>query len=383
MKSFYKLMILAFFMLFAQSCEEDEGSDALPEFDPPTITILSPDITNGELAPTVGETVTFDLSYTAPAGLSQVFVNETSIKKYDGSDQEATISYEYLVQNENPKEFIFTIEDAYGTKTSTSTVKIVPVPGEDLGFILLDFAGQSTASEDKEIVDWDIRKVTTFRASGSLVNTASVEVVHSQAQIFFAQANPEENGARVQKIIKQPASGFDNWGGWAHIIYNLKDIVPLDLIEALPQWDATESKLVKGTKVIKVDAYYDATVNPDFSWTDLLALTEVYNANPSLGYKIDLSLANYTKHATVEGGHDASGFYIGYSAYIPEPNKWVTLTFEMIDEGRVGNFFASGNAAAALPTEIDCIDIKPSPGYRAVDTNPLYFKNLRIVDAEE
>lgn len=382
MKSFYKLMFLASFMLFAQSCEEDEGGDALPEFDPPTITIAAPDITGGELTPTVGETIIFDLSYTAPAGLSQVFVNETSIKKYDGSDQEATISYEYLVQNEDTKEFVFTIEDAYGTTTSTSAVKVVPVPGEDLGFILLDFAGQSTASEDKEIVSWDIRKVTTFRASGSLANTASVEVVHSQAQIFFAQTNPEENGARVQKIIKQQAEDFDNWGGWAHIIYNLKEVVPVALIEALPQWDATENKLVGGTKVIEVDAYYDATVDPNFSWEDLLALTDIYNADPSLGYKIDLSLANYAKHATVENGHDAAGYYIGYSAYISEPNKWVTLTFEVVDEGRVSNFFASGNAAAALVSEIDCIDIKPSPGYIAVDTNPLYFKNLRIVDVE-
>lgn len=382
MKSFYKLMFLAFLMLFAQSCEEDERGDALPEFDPPTISIVSPDITGGELTPTVGETIIFDLGYSAPAGLSQVFVNETSIKKYDGSDQESTISYEYLVQNEDTKEFVFTIEDAYGTTTSTSAVKVVPVPGEDLGFILLDFAGQSTTSEDKEIVDWDKRKLTTFRASGSMANTASVEVVHSQAQIFFAQTNPEEGGARVQKIIKQPAEGYDNWGGWAHIIYNLKALVPVDLIEALPQWDATESKLIEGSKVIKVDAYYDATVDADFSWTDLLVLTDVYNSNPSLGYKIDLSLANYTKHATVEGGHDASGYYIGYSAYIPEPNKWVTLTFEMIDEGRVGNFYASGNAAAASANEIDCIDIKPSPGYAAEDTNPLYFKNLRIVDVE-
>lgn len=382
MKSLYKLMFLAFFMLFALSCEEDGGSDALPEFDPPTITILFPDLANGELTPTVGETVTFDLSYTAPAGLSQVFVNETSIKKYDGSDQEATISYEYLVQNEDSKEFVFTIEDAYGTTTATSPVKIVPVPGEDLGFILLDFAGQSTASEDKEIVDWDKRKLTTFRASGSLANTASVEVVHSQAQIFFAQANPEEGGARAQKIIKQPTADFDNWGGWAHIIYNLKGTVPVTLIDALPQWDAAESKRIEGSKVIKVDAYYDATVDPNFTWTDLLALTGVYNADPSLGYKIDLSLANYAKHATVESAHDASGYYIGYSAYIPEPNKWVTLTFEMIDEGRVGNFFASGSAAAASASEIDCIDIKPSPGYIAEDTNPLYFRNLRIVDVE-
>lgn len=51
MKSLYKLMFLAFFMLFALSCKEDGGSDALPEFDPPTITILSPDLANGEFTP--------------------------------------------------------------------------------------------------------------------------------------------------------------------------------------------------------------------------------------------------------------------------------------------------------------------------------------------
>src|SRR5699024_462114 len=157
--------------------------------------------------------------------------------------------------------------------------------------------------------------------------------------------------------------------------YGLKNPIPVEQINALPQGHADTNPLTQGTKVIKVEAYYDATVDPDLTWDNLLALTGIRNADPSMGYKVGLVLANYEKHANAQSGYDAGGYYIGYSAYIPEPNKWVTLTFNMVDEGRVSNFFASGSETAATASEIDCIDIKPAPGYNGEDKNPLYLRN--------
>lgn len=384
MKPLYRFIaFLISLALFSSGCEEDEGTAVQPEFDAPAISVISPDLSAGELTPTVGETVSFVLSFSADAGLSQVFVNETSIKKYDGSETQGELTYAFLVQKEEAKEFVFTIEDAYGTTTATSPVTVNPVPGVDLGYLLIDFAGRSSATEDKTVVDWDIRKMTTFNVSGSLTAIATAEVANSQAQLSFAQPNPVEGEmAKVHKIVKVPAEGFDNWGGWVHIMYGLKKPIPVGQINALPQWNAETNQLTQGTRVIKIDAYYDATVDPDFAWDDLLGLTEIWNADPSQGYKVDLVLANYEKHANAESGYDAAGYYISYAAYIPEPNKWVTLTFNMVDEGRMGNFFASGSETAATASEIDCIDIKPAAGYNGEDENPLYFKNLRIVEVE-
>lgn len=386
MKLFYNTIPLSiatlFFFLFT-ACQEDEGTAELPDFAPPSISIASPDLSTGELTPTVGETVGFNLNFTAEAGLSQIFVNGKSVKKYDGSTTQGELSYDFLVQDETPQNFIFTIEDAYANTTSTDEITVVPIPGEDLGFLLIDFSGASTSNETKTVMDWDVRKLTNFNVSGSLTSSASAEVVHSQSIVSFAQPNPAEGEeGKVHKITKAPADGFDNWGGWVHILYNLKTPIPTEQVEALPQWNAETNELTAGSKVIKVDAYYDATVDPDFSWENLIALTEVWNSDPSKGYKVDLILANYAKHANVESGYDASGYYIGYSAYIPEPNKWVTLTFNTVDLGRVSNFLASGSETAATVAEIDCIDIKPAPGYTSVDRNPLYLKNLRIMDVE-
>ena len=386
MKIFYKLFPLSialFSMLYFTGCDEDEGSNEIPTFEPPTISIALPDLAAGELSPSVGETVTFTLTFVAEAGLSQIFVNGVSVKKYDGSTNQDEFIYEYLVKDESQQNFIFTIEDAYGTTTSTVEVKVVPIPGADLGYLLVDFSGASTSGGSKTVVDYDVRRVTNFNVSGNLTSGASVEVANSQATLFFAQPNPANGeSGKVHKIIKAPAEGFDNWGGWVHILYNLKSTIPAEHINALPQWDAATNKLTPGSKVIKVDAYYDATVDPDFAWEDLISLGEVWNSDPTEGYKIDLILANYAKHANVEGGYDAAGFYIGYSAYITEPNKWVTLTFDAADIGRTSNFFAAGSETAATADEIDCIDIKPAAGYHGEDTNPLYLKNLRIMDDE-
>ena len=118
-------------------------------------------------------------------------------------------------------------------------------------------------------------------------------------------------------------------------------------------------------------------MDPEYSWEDLTATTDVWNSDPSQGYKIEVVLANYEEHADTESGYDNNGYFISYSAYLPEPNKWYTLTFETLNEDKVGKF---GGATAA---EVDAINVKPAPGYSGDYGNFLYIKNLRIEDVEE
>ena len=62
--------------------------------------------------------------------------------------------------------------------------------------------------------------------------------MNTQAQLYFAQDNPDtEDNAKVFKLEKVVPDGFDNWGGWAHIIFGLGNTIAEETISALPQWD--------------------------------------------------------------------------------------------------------------------------------------------------
>lgn len=378
MKKFNYLFFLTAFVALFTACQDD-GGDTPPEPDyaAPTITVTAPDLgADNELTPTVGETVTFTLSVAAEAGLSEVSMNGTTVKTYLANETEDQISVDYTVANEEVAELVFTVEDAEQETASTNTITITPVPAEDPSYVLLDLGGQSTGEEAKEVVGWDQRTLYFLDVATPHTTSATVEVAASQARLSFAQPNPEGSG-KVLQIVKQPMEGFDNWGGWVNVIFNLNNPIPQEEVLALPQYDMDANELTPGTKVIKVDVYYDDTVDPDYSWEDVISATDVWNADPSQGYKVDLTLANYELHANTESGYDNNGYYISYSAYIPEPNKWVTLTFDMVDEGRVGNFYS------VEASEVDAINLKPAPGYSGDDENPLYVKNIRIEDVEQ
>jgi hypothetical protein len=362
-------------------CKKDNGGEPVTEFAAPTITITSPSIPTDGLITEVGATTTFSINVTAEAGLSTVKMDDKNIKTYSGTETVDTLKHDFLPLEAEKTTLIFEVEDALG-KTSSVNVTVIVEEGVDLGYLLLDFAGSLTATTDKTVVDWDIRKVFTFNVNGSHVRSATAEVVNVQAQMSFEQSNPStEDNAKVVKIEKIITDDTrDNWGGWAHIIFNLGSMIPTDTISKLPTWDNDGSATVPGTKVVQVDAYYDATIDAGFTWDTLVALKDIWNADPGKGYKIDLALATYDPMGIAESGHDGA-FYMGYYAYISEPNKWVTLTFEMIDEGRTGSMYGQA-AEAPGPDAINCIKIIPSPGYVSVDSNPLYLKNLRIVDVE-
>lgn len=384
MKNFFYKIIMALAvigLLFVPSCKDDDGEDPTPEFAKPTIIITSPDIPDGGLNTEAGSIVSFTIKVEAEAGLSTLTVGTNVIKTFSGTETSEEVTYDYLALEAGALTLSFVVEDAQGEKASIDVLLNV-AEGEDLGYLLIDFAGDYTSTVEKIVVDWDVRQLYTFNVTGSHGTSATAEVVNSQAQLTFAQDNPDtEDNAKVFKIEKTVPEGFDNWGGWPHVIFGLGSIISEETINALPTWDNTNVATVPGTKVIKLDAYYDATIDPEFTWSQLLALTDIWGADPSQGYKLELALAAYDPMGIAEGGHDGP-MYIGYLAYINEPNKWVTLTFELADESRIGSFYGVTADPAPGPGQIDCVKILPSGGYIATDLNLLYIKNLRIVDVE-
>lgn len=379
MKKTYKLISLLLLpaTLFLTTACGEEGEE---EYDMPAISIASPAVPAGGIETTVGATVSFTIDVAAEAGLSSLTADGTTVKTFAGTETSEQVMYDYLALEEGNITLSFVVEDAMAQKTSLD-VALVVAAGEDLGYLLIDFAGESTASETKTIVDWDVRTLYTFNVSGSHGSSATAEIANNQGALSFAVDNPDAAaGGKVLKIEKIVEAGRDDWGGWAHLMFDLGSVIPQATIDALPTWDNTNTTLVPGTKVIKIDAYYDATVDGAFDWATLIALTDIWNADPSKGYKFDLALASYDPMGTAENGHDGS-FYIGYEAYLSAPNTWETLTFDAADLGRVGNFYGVAEEAPGSDV-IDCVKLMPSPGYSAADTNPVYLKNLRIVDVE-
>lgn len=378
------------------SCDDDDNDDPVdPVFADPTISVTVPE---GGLAPEVGTTVTITIELGAEAGLSGLFLNDGNIKSFAGTETTATETYDQLIANEDPITLTFKVEDAQGTQITAGVITINPIPGEDFGFLLVDFTGESSGSEVKTVVDWDSRTKWTMNVAGEIGTEATIENVAGQGKVAqFAADNPDPTEeAKVLKYTKADGeTSGGNWGGWTNLIIGLADKVPASEISALPTYDSANNALVAGTKVVAVDVYYDATVDTDFTWDDISnfeANGDIWNSDAAQGLKLDLVLGDYSIHGSAEVGYDNLGYYISYSSYIKEPNKWVTLKFELLDEGRTAFFYDNRNeenTSQSVGTDgVDCFNLKLSPGYDAlsggdnIDTNPIYFRNLRIIDNE-
>jgi len=153
------------------------------------------------------------------------------------------------------------------------------------------------------------------------------------------------------------------------MLFNLGTALPSEEVAALPSADSN-GEITTGTRVITLEAYYDATIDPAFGWSDLLAVEAPWNSDPTKGYKLDLGLLDYSAAST---GSDGSWvYYTNYSEYITEPNKWVTITFETKDTERFG-------APGITSDKVTGFALRPTPGYDG-SGNKLYLRNLKIVN---
>ncbi len=379
-KFFLMPMVISLFGIIF-SCGDD-SNDPEPVFAEPTLTISSPDasqVING----VEGETITFSLSVTAEAGLSSVKLNGSNIKTYTGTETSDDFTHDYVPSEIGEVSLLFEVEDIESSITSfTATLNI-----EKGQFLILDLGGDFTTSETKFFRDWDTRTVFTFDVTGTVTNQATVEIVATQAEVSFSVADPLDELTKVMQIVKIPdttITGITNWGGWPHIIYNLGTEIPKEEVDGLPTWDSDNLTQINNGKSLLLDAYYDDTADPDFNWDDLITVdTEPWGADPSLGYKVQLGIGKYggpDDNQLGFGGHNGEGYYIIYYAYIDKPNEWVTLEFK-VDENHISNFYPDYENSVSSD-EIDAVRILPSGGYEPWDSNPLYLKNLRIVDAE-
>ncbi len=381
-------MILAFTFF---GCNKDDDNTPV-DFSAPTISISSPTIPADGLEIEIGATETITLSVNAEAGLNELTVDGTSIKTFGGSVVTGTADYQISPSALGDLNMQFKITDSQEKEASVS-LQVRPVEPPVPPYVLIDFTGESTSvQEDVDIglQGWDIRDITTFSVGEGVSNSMTIEHVASQAQSFPGMPDPADASKKALQIITAPPAGTDTWGGhYSFSIINLGANIPVDELNALPQYDSldVDDKLTDDyTRVIQVDAYYDDTGNSSLSFFDIQNLDPIPGLDPSKGYQIDIALVNHEVHAAVIG--EVEGFHQAYSAWITEPNQWVTLTFNVISEGEE-DFLKKTSAVGA--DQVDGIDIIPmyahsiwdDPTFAATidsNTDPIYFRNLRIVN---
>ena len=276
------------------SCDGDDD----PTFADPKISISSPADLDG-LQALVGSPLTFTLTVEAEAGLSTISVGDDNIKTYTGTETSGTFDYDFIGSENGSVSLIFTIEDAKGKSVSTNSISVEVVG--NLGFLIADFGGAEGTSTTLASIDpdhWDAsRNIVTFSlTSGLTVQSATHENVGSQFTVEVGADNPDaaaslEFQGKAMKVVKQPASW--NTDGWGHIILDFAMNFDQATIEALPQVNSDMTGLTTGTKIVKVDVYFDDTADTGLSFADRKNATGVFNADPTRGYLLDLTLVKH------------------------------------------------------------------------------------------
>ncbi len=378
-------LILGFAMTIVSCGEDDEPIVVLAA---PTIEISSPADLSG-LQALVASPFSFTIAVAAEAGLSSVSLNGDNIKTYSQGVAEDSFSHEYTPTENGSINLIFVVEDAEGTTTESATVVLEAVG--DPGFLLADFAADDGSSVTLSTIDpthWDAdRTITTFDVNGNLTSSATFENVNNQFTIETGITNPDASAdlayqGNAMKVVKQPAA----WGagGWSHIMLDFGTTIDQATVEALPQMNETMDDLTAGTMYVEIDVYY--ADSEDLPFATLVGENVTLGDNPAFGsdktrgYSFFLML---TKHDAHRLNPDGAGMFMGYEEYITEPNKWITLRFDELYVESAGNFFGSGNENAATSDVIDGVKIVAGGGYGDGQSgNAIYFRNLRIVDAE-
>lgn len=377
------VLMLGLFTVISSCGDDDEPKKV---FASPTIEITSPADLSG-LQALVASPITLTLVVEAEASLSSVSLDGNNIKTYSQGEVTDSFDYEYIPSDNGTVNLVFVVEDAEGTTTQSVSVAIEGVGNP--GFLLADFGGSEGSSVALSSIDpefWDAdRVITTFDVNGSLTTSATHENVNNQFTVEMGKDNPDANApleyqGKAMKTVKQPAP----WGtdGWSHILLDFEAEIDQSVIEALPQVNEDLTGLTTGTKVVQLDVYFDDTQDPNIAFADLLLGDDPFGADRDKGYLIDLTL---TKQDIHRFNQDGAGMYIGYKAYITEPNKWLTLTFDELDLPRVANFLAAGDPSTESPAsnEVDAARIIPGGGYGdGQSPNAIYFRNLRIVDVQ-
>ncbi|MFT6867925.1 MAG: hypothetical protein ACJA08_002772 [Cyclobacteriaceae bacterium] len=367
------------------SCGDDEEPEE--NFADPTIAITSPTELSG-LQVLVASPISFTLLVEAEAGLSSVSLDGSNVKIYSQGETTDTFDYEFTPGVNGTNNLVFVVEDSRGITTDSETVAVEAVG--DPGFLLADFGGADGSSVALSSIDpdhWDAdRVITNFVVNGSLTASATHENVNNQFSVEMGMANPDseailEYQGKTMKVVKQPAP----WGtaGWSHIMFDFGTNMDKSMVEALPQLNAEQTGLTTGTKFIELDVYYDDSSIP---FGDMVGETPTvgedfpFGSDRTKGYSFFLMLTNHAAHRL---NPDGDGMFIGYEEYLTEANVWTTIRFDELYLESVGNFFGSGNEQAATSDVIDGVKIVAGGGYGdGQSSNAIYFRNLRIVDAD-
>jgi len=389
------------------SCDEDPDDPVVEDFAAPTIAVT---LDNDQ--PFQGDTVVFNISVSAEAGLNAVTLNGTEIKTYAADETSDAFSYEFIVDGAaeiGPTSVDFAVEDVQEVTESATFSSSITVQNSDFRgnpVILTDFQENIPNSVISEL-EWSF-----YNESWGAVNSWSL--THPTEDLT--------NAANV--VLKAERLAANEWGfqGFGTAYLALTEAISEDEIAALRS----------GDRVLQMNIYYEYTDKEDVPVSktpDAEAPEETVDFSFRLaedgrrGWNFETQdSVELTIPITIDLGNRATwGAYPegrGIQLYgtITKHDEWETVTFSTAynssddpeDFVLKPRAIGDANATFVLDDEnttdenLDYMGLifnpgftgKPNPdGWYEVgssdifpirdDHNPYYIDNIRIIDTDE
>ena len=354
-----KNLIHLFVMVFVpavifMSCNKDDGPT------PPALDIEISPLATSALP---GETIEYTIR--VQGDLESVTLNNDVIKSYEKGtfEDEFTYTFTYPSNAAADAELRFSVIDQ-----KNQTLGITALVGYIMpDYLLADFSNK--IADEALWSDWwegDDLNPTPGATYAGVDGASSMFVTcrggYADENWNFAANLPDGGtGLMMTRLSIREEGGGSAWGGWMIPVFGWYG-------EDRAKPSSQQLDLAKaGLRVIAIDVYYETDPASPRSFSDL--------SDADKGVNIQLRLGNLVKYKA-GGNGEPEGWFMIKKAWIPEPNKWVTVYFDLDDDKEIEN-----KVMNASSNEVDFAWFLPAGGHEW-DSNKIYLKNYRITNAE-
>ncbi len=352
-----KTKMINFFMLVfitasLFSCKDDE----------PMAPALDIEVSPLAISLEPGDTVTFTIE--VQGDLQSVTLNNETIKTYQKGTFEDVFTHLYTFSEDasGDIDLRFEVIDQKGEKIGVTALVAYIMPD----YLLADFSQK--VSDEAKWSDWWEGEGLNPAPGATYAGVEGSSTMYLTCRGGYADDNWDfeadlpggGSGVMMTRLSILEDGGGTAWGGYMIPVFGwyADDMVKpsseqLDLANA-------------GIRVIAIDVYYQTDPDSPKSFSDLSV--------PGKGVKFQFRLGNLEKY---KASSDKAGWFIVKEAFVENPDEWVTLFFNLDDEGEV-DLTMDGTS-----DEVDFAWFIPAFGQDHWDSHKIFLKNFRITNMPE
>lgn len=344
MKNIYILILCSLVGMFI-ACDNTEPTreTRLAEYAEPTIFIEGQeDLFENGVSAMVENDVTFKMKVVAEAGLTDLLINDTHVKKFTYGQLIDEFDYKFTMPDVEDTTLVFTVCDELKVKTSLLPIKITAAGRMPDNFLVADMQGEFLEQQNVELpMHSAASKIQDKISLRSDIEGADFAYLRRYWEattpnaFSFAQPDPAGGEEKCFKITKEAKA--------LNMQIRLDKTIPSTLI----------NDIMTGSRVLVMDIYIEN------------------NAIPSTN-NFTVCYAKFDKYKNDASGmvHNSSSTWTFAEDNL---NRWNQAIFNI----GTGN---TGNSGYITTSEVDMLVIKPTMN----DIHgPYYIKNIRIVKSDK